>query len=78
MNLEDFTTVNYKVRVGENEMGMKVYQVLNKETNVIEYEDNILSRTLESLEHLEFRLNEVLTELSGGQREFDFTSDGLH
>lgn len=56
----DYKTENYFIDLGSNkEDGADIYQIINRETGVIEYDDFILPRTIEALLNLEEKLQEA-------------------
>lgn len=59
-----FVTEDYRLDVGEKD-DQKVYHVVNKETEVLEYEDYLLPRTLDTMMEMQSRLTEQV-------RKFDF------
>jgi len=52
-------TEYYQLGIGEDKNGRSIYEVLNLETGVVEYDDYILPRSLEAL----FNLTEKLTDV---------------
>lgn len=69
----ELQTDNYMIRVGTHNQSafvdgqdpevVSIYQVVNKETGVVEYEDNILPRTIETMMEVQSRLTEVKNKL---------------
>ena len=53
----------YQLGVGEDENGKSIYNVVNIETGVVEYDDYILPRSIEALTNLTEKLGEVYIEL---------------
>lgn len=52
-NMDRYETENYKVVVATLATETEGYQIVNKSTGVVEYEDVILPRTLDSLASLQ-------------------------
>lgn len=59
-----FVMEDYRLYVGEKD-DQKVYHVVNKESLVVEYEDYLLPRTLDTMMEMQSRLTEQV-------RKFDF------
>lgn len=59
-----FVTEDYRLVVGEKD-DQQVYHVVNKESLVVEYEDYLLPRTLDTMMEMQSRLTEQV-------RKFDF------
>lgn len=59
--MEEFVTDDYRLEIGENE-GQTIYQVVNIHTGVMEYQDFLLSRIIETLPKMQHRLDEVREE----------------
>lgn len=58
-----FSTDSYDIRVGrstEEGADQNLYQIINRETGVIEYEDTIMPRTLDACKNLQELLNEAV------------------
>lgn len=55
----DYVTEDYAISVGQNKEDQTVYLITNKETGVVEYEDYLLPRTLNTLVELQSRLEEA-------------------
>jgi len=77
MNL-NYNTENYSIMVGdsllhENEVA---YQIVNTDTGVIEFEDNILPRTIDALLNLQNKLTEANSQFSPQLRSVD--AKGIH
>ena len=76
MNLEDFNTVNYRLSIGKDpDSDLDVYEVHNIHTGVIEYRDTFLSRTIETIEVLDHRLQELVFNK---ETEYEQESDAVH
>ena len=58
-NLLPITTELYTLGVGEDKDGKPMYEVMNTETGVVEYDDYILPRSIEALDNLTEKLVEV-------------------
>ena len=60
----------YHIEIGADpEFGKPVYNIVNKETQVVEYEDVILPRTIEALENLDEKLRDILSSDSAPKLE---------
>jgi len=59
-----YVTDDYHLVVGEKD-DMSVYHVINKDSKVVEYEDYLLPRTLDTMLEMQSRLKEQV-------RKFDF------
>ena len=57
------TTEHYCLGVGEDKDGRSIYEVVNQETGVVEYDDYILPRSLEALYNLTEKLTDVYKNL---------------
>jgi len=68
MSLEQYKTSDYDLRIGEHE-GLSIYQVVNREYGVMEYQDYLLPRVLDTLYELQERLDKMRVKLSGGTPE---------
>jgi len=58
----EYQTNNYTIEVGatvEDGENKLIYQIVNKDTNVVEYDDFILPRTIEALTNLQDKLDEA-------------------
>jgi len=89
MGLDDYSTNDYMLDIGEHE-GLAIYQIINREHNVMEYQDHLLPRVIDTIAELQQRLDESRSKLSTGAVkapastviEGNFTkgdgSDGLH
>jgi hypothetical protein len=62
-------TEYYALGVGEDSDKKPIYQVMNLETGVVEYDDYILPRSLEALENLTEKLGEVYNSLAKDKAE---------
>ena len=76
----DYRTEHYHIGIGLDEFEKKIYQVINIDTEVPEYEDTLLSRCIETMQVLEDKLQEVMFEYeakrAGGIDET--AKDGIH
>ena len=64
----DYDTDNYSLVVGAGiDSNVDEYQVVNKLTGVIEYNDYILPRSIEALVNLQEKLDEVESSFKSGQ-----------
>lgn len=63
-DLSRFRTTHYEIRVGphagQGDEKQDIYQIVNREHGVIEYQDYLLPRALDSLLDLQKRLDETL------------------
>ena len=65
----EYQTNNYTIEVGaivEDGENKLIYQIVNKDTNVVEYDDFILPRTIEALTNLQDKLDEADGVFNGG------------
>jgi len=63
MSLDDFSTNDYQVSIGEHE-SLAIYQIINREHGVMEYQDHLLPRVLDTLGELQERLDAARLKLS--------------
>lgn len=66
-----FDTANYYIEVGADpagDGGYVSYTIVNKEYGVIEYVDNILPRTLDTLANFQEKLDEATAALADRER----------
>lgn len=56
---------NYKIVFCEDDEGNHIYGIENKETNVIEYKDSILSRTYFALGNFEENHARMVADMNG-------------
>ncbi len=61
--MDAYHTASYKLEVMEQD-GKHIYQVRNKDTGVIEYEDFLLSRILDTLVEMQSRLDAAVEKYS--------------
>ena len=61
-----FSTENYTLEVGvsREEKDTPAYHVINKESKVVEYEDYMLPRAVDSMMQIQERLNEAIVALN--------------
>ena len=59
MSISELVTKDYQVQVAEGEKGILVYQVVHRETGVVEYEDYLFSRLLLTLPEMQSRLDDA-------------------
>lgn len=80
IDLESFGTQYYDLVIGEEPESLRqMYQCRNKETGVIEYEDTILSRAIETIRALDQTLfNIIHTEVHNELKSKYAESDGIH
>ena len=56
----EYTTEDYQVEIAQSrEDEVPVYHIVNKITGVMEYEDHLLPRTIDSMLQMQERMNEV-------------------
>lgn len=57
----DYSTTNYRIVVGEDKDNENpIYQIVNSETGVVEYDDFILPRTIEAILNLQEKFDEAV------------------
>lgn len=74
--MRDYSTQDYVIRVAEKESQF-VYQVVNNDSGIIEYEDYLLPRTLDTMMEMQARLTEarkkvdfpVLSAIGGDKKD---------
>ena len=81
MNLEDYNTLNFSIKIGADpDTGLSIYQVVNNHTLVVEYQDFILSRVIETIGALDMRLSEIIFDKANPKEGFsdEQESDAVH
>jgi hypothetical protein len=63
-SVENFETPDYILSIGVHE-DLPIYQVVNKVTGVMEYQDYLLPRAIESLQAMQKQLIEVRDRFNG-------------
>lgn len=66
----------YSLRVGKDQEKRAIYQVVNAETGVVEYDDYILPRSFEAMTNLNEKLTEVYLELSKDKAPLALVAQG--
>lgn len=80
----EFETDNYALAIRVDDEEKNFYAVVNKETHIVEYEDNILPRTIDALLNLQELLNEAEKRYNSPQGELKLVKNiddgetGLH
>lgn len=63
--MTDYTTKDYSVEVVTKDDTTRVYQVLNTALGVVEYEDYLLPRVIDTMAEMQTRLDEARQRLAG-------------
>ncbi len=69
-------TEYYTLGVGKSVDDRPIYEVVNMETGVVEYDDFILPRSIEALHNLNTRLTEAYLELSAETAPLSLVAKG--
>ena len=82
--LDKYVTDTFLVETGVSETNpdQTIYKIINKDTKVVEYEDHILARTIQTLIRLEDHLKEANLEFDTGKLKEEFVdgpvAEGIH
>ena len=71
-----YSTDSYQILIQKDEDGKPFYAVLNTATGVVEYEDNILPRTLDATKNLQQLHDEAISNFNSDAPALTLVGEG--